>query len=103
MKSLRVLLIVYAVTILVGSYFIFRSHGGWLLGLYLAINGLATVIGIVFERGRYTPKVDSSGGDWETTNEKFQDATTGTWMVVRFNPKTGERDYVELEKTDANK
>ncbi|MBW4061045.1 hypothetical protein HJC99_00525 [Candidatus Saccharibacteria bacterium] len=103
MKLLRIIIIIYALAILVGAYFILRSHAGWPLAVYLVISGVVIIVGVVFERGRYKPK--ASGGDgWEITGEKFMDATTGQWMVVRFNSRTGERDYVALDatKTDCN-
>ena len=64
--------------------------------LWIAFNVIVIVVALLFERGRYKPKV--SGGDgWQRTGEKFQDPTTGKWMAVRFNKKTGERDYIETD------
>jgi len=49
----------------------------------------------IFEARRYRARVSSAAG-WQDTEEKFVDPTTGRLMQVRFNPRTGERDYVEI-------
>lgn len=102
MKRLRALLLIYAAAALVGAYFIATTHLGLLAALYAAFNGSAIALAVIFERGRYKPNI-SSDQNWEDTDEKFQDDTTGKWMVVRYNRQTGERDYVELKTHGDNK
>ena len=69
--------------------------GALLLSFYLGGLGAAMVVGVAFEKGRYKPDATSGDIEWQVTNERFFDDTSGKWMRVRFNPKTGERDYVE--------
>jgi hypothetical protein len=91
---LRAVLLIYAVVALAGAFVLYRANMGLLVAAYLALQGLVVGVAVIFERGRYQSKV-SPGQDWETTHEKFQDPTTGKWMTVRYNKRTGERDYVE--------
>ena len=94
MNKLRIFLLLCAAAALIGAFVLATIGQGLAAALYLGINGLVIIVGVLFERGRYQPKV-SADGDWEVTNEKFQDPTTGKWMTVRYNKKTGERDYIE--------
>ncbi len=61
----------------------------------LLVTGVVVVIALVFERRGYHPKVNRSVGHWEETGEKFVDPTSGHLIEVRYNPETGERDYVD--------
>ena len=54
----------------------------------LAVLGL-----VIFEVGRYRPKVDTTRGTWQATGERFEDPTSGKIVDVYANPETGERDY----------
>lgn len=63
----------------------------------VGLSGVIVLIGVLFEAGRYRPRVSSSD-DWVMTHERFVDDATGKTMAVRYNPKTGERDYVEDRK-----
>ena len=65
--------------------------------IYLAVSGVLLAGGILFERRRYSPRVDRARGLWQPTGERFVDPTTGKLMEVRFNPQTGERDYIEAD------
>ena len=62
------------------------------------LGGTCIVLAIVFEARRYRG-VASTGGTaadaWQQTDERFVDPSTGKRMSVRYNPQTGERDYVE--------
>jgi hypothetical protein len=58
------------------------------------LGGLIILGGTLFEARRYRARVSRTTG-WQDTPEKFVDPTTGKLMRVRFNPQTGERDYVE--------
>jgi hypothetical protein len=62
----------------------------------LLLDGLLIICGVVFEKQRYRPKIDTRSGAWTHTGEKFKDPTTGKLMEVLFNPTTGERDYKEI-------
>lgn len=57
-----------------------------------------SVGGIAFERVRYgAVQRAPSGGGWQETSERFIDDATGKPVSVWFDPRTGERRYVELD------
>lgn len=62
---------------------------------YEAFGALVVLVAALFEARRYRARVSSSAG-WQETDERFVDPTTGRLMRVRYNPRTGERDYVEV-------
>lgn len=64
---------------------------------YEAFGALVVLVAAVFEARRYRARVSSVGtAGWQDTEERFTDPTTGRLMRVRYNPRTGERDYVEV-------
>jgi hypothetical protein len=73
------------------------------LVLYLAVSGMLLAGGILFERRGYHPRINRRLGGWQSTGERFVDPTTGHLMEVRYNPETGERDYVESGAPDHKK
>ena len=58
---------------------------------WVAAGAVLLVIALLVEHGRYRP----SGGEgpWVATAERFQDPASGQWIVVDYNPHTGERRY----------
>src|SRR5579859_6286856 len=60
----------------------------------LAIGALL-VLGVIFERIVYKP-VDRAppGPEWQATEERFVDPTSGATLTVFVKPSTGERRYV---------
>jgi hypothetical protein len=63
-------------------------------GVALIVNGALITLGLLIERHRYKPELDTPPGPgWEATGERMVDAegTTAVW----FNPATGERVYVK--------
>ena len=56
--------------------------------------GLIVLVGTVFERWRYRRVEEQSNGQWQRTDEKFIDPSTGDPVEVMFDPRTGERRYV---------
>jgi hypothetical protein len=56
--------------------------------------GLVVLVAIVFERWRYQRVQTRPNGEWQGTDERFVDPTTGDPVQVFFNPRTGERRYV---------
>ncbi|GEM_PF-243908 len=82
---------------LLGALVTYSAKGPEVLTMYLAISGALLLAATAFERGRYRPRVSSSSGRWQLTGERFKDPSSGRLMEVRFNPETGERDYVEVE------
>lgn len=63
------------------------------VAIWVAIEAVVLLLALLFERGRYRPNV--SNGPWVPTAERFQDPSTGTWILVEFNPRTGDRRYVQ--------
>lgn len=62
--------------------------------------GIVIILGTLFERWRYTQSGRPLNGRWQPTGERFADPSTGKDMEVFYDPASGERRYVELEKKD---
>jgi len=93
---LRRLIIAYGVLCLIGAVVLLIAHVTIALVIYLAVNGLLIVGGILFERRGYRPKVSQTVGNWQKTGERFVDPTTKREVEVYYNSQTGERDYREV-------
>ena len=92
----RALLAVGGLLLLLAA--VFATHpDAWGLVVYCGLYGLLLVGGILFERYQYRPNV-SRRGPWQPTGERFVDPGTGKLMEVLYNPETGERDYVPVER-----
>ena len=96
----RVLLAYAVIAVIVAVVLVAAVHAAAVAAIYLGVNGLLIAGGLLFERGRYQPRIDRARGPWQLTEERFVDPTTGRLMAVRFNPETGERDYVEAPTDD---
>jgi hypothetical protein len=95
---LRRFLIAYGILALVmAAVLLFVAQAPIILALYLGASGVLIAGGILIERRGYRPRVDRTRGRWQATGERFMDPTTGKLMEVRYNPETGERDYVEAD------
>jgi hypothetical protein len=88
-------LIAYGVLCLIVAGILLAVHATIVLVIYLIVNGLLIVGGILFERRGYRSRVDRTRGKWQPTGERFMDPTTGRVVEVYYNPQTGERDYHE--------
>lgn len=62
---------------------------------WVGVQAAIVVIAILAEKGRYRPTPTTEQG-WVRTEERFCDPSSQEWMVVEFNPRTGERRYVPL-------
>ncbi len=63
----------------------------------LTLGAAVVLAGLLFEAGRYQSRhAERPGRQWQLTDEKFIDPASGHLMQVRFDPKTGERDYLDL-------
>ena len=71
-----------------------------LVFLELAAAGAIVLAGVLFEARRYRGRSAGQVRRWQDTEERFIDPTTGHLMRVRFDPESGERDYVDLGPTD---
>jgi membrane-bound ClpP family serine protease len=63
-------------------------------GIQCLVLGAMVIIGSVFER-RYRNNQIPTGADWQASGERFVDPTSGKEVEVLYNPRTGERRYVE--------
>lgn len=63
---------------------------------YEAFGAAVVLLAALFEARRYRARVSGAAG-WQDTEERFIDPTTGRLMRVRYNSRTGERDYVESD------
>ena len=93
---LRRIIIAYGLLCLVGAIILFVLHVTLVLVIYLAVNGLVIVGGLLFERRGYQPRASRVEGNWEKTGERFIDPTTKREVEVYYNPQTGERDYRDV-------
>jgi len=91
---LRTVLIALAVLAVVACVALFLTGYGstGAIGAWIGFEAAIVLVALVAERGRYRPK--TSEGTWTRTKERFLDPTSGQWMLVDFNPATGERRYV---------
>ena len=69
------------------------AHHLRLPGWQLLIFGLLVLIGTVFERWRYRAPNGTAGGNWQSTDERFVDPSSGDPVRVLYDPRTGERRY----------
>jgi hypothetical protein len=94
--------------VLFGAVIALAGIGGLLLGPAQApgcpaipalILGCVIVITAIAEPvyGRLTGR-PSPSGNWRPTGEKFIDPATGKRVEVWFEPKTGERRYVDVDE-----
>ena len=93
----RALLIIGVLCLVVGVYLLL-ANGPGTGAVYLIVIGVLLTAGILFERKRYRARIDRERSGWQRTGERFVDPTSGKLMEVRYNPETGERDYVEVEE-----
>jgi predicted aspartyl protease len=93
---LRLVLILASALALVVAIILMLNGTGGNAPLYawVAIQVAIVLIALLAERGRYRPRSSRVESGWQPTAERFQDPSTGEWMVVEYNPKTGERRYI---------
>ena len=61
----------------------------------LLVLGLLLILGVLVERWRYRPIEEGRPGPgWIATGERFVDPETGRLVTVFYQPRTGERRYV---------
>jgi hypothetical protein len=68
------------------------------LAIWGAVIALAVLVWFVFRSGGYKrqPLDAPPGPDWEPTNERFVDPSSGETLDVWFHPPSGERAYVRM-------
>jgi hypothetical protein len=103
-KFLRLILVLYAFLCLFGAIGLFvtqKSIGFFVLEVYFLVNAIVIFTGTLFER-RYKSSNKLKAGS-KSTGERFIDPKSGKTVEVHFNPKTGERSYVNSETTSRAK
>jgi hypothetical protein len=70
-------------------------------GWQVLIIGTLILIGTLLERWRYSHIEPPSNGQWQRTDERFLDPSTGDPVEVLFDPRSGERRYVPGSSTAA--
>ena len=93
---LRKAILAYGVLAIVVGILLLVAGIGLGIVIYLLLQGIVVLAALLFERGRYQPRVTESG-EWQETEERFVDPSTGQLMKVRYNPRTGARDYVPAD------
>lgn len=91
---LRALVVSIGVACIAGAAFL--ANQVWFVALELAVFGVLILIGTFFE-GRYRAS-RATGSGWQRTAERFVDPVSGKIVEVRYNPKTGERAYVNARQ-----
>jgi hypothetical protein len=85
-------LIIAAIVAAIGAALILS--GVTLPGIQAFVMGGLVVFGILFER-RYRHNNQQPDSRWQATGERFVDPTSGKDVEVYYDPKSGERRYVE--------
>ncbi len=90
----KALIVVTAATLLIAVALLASGAARLMaVGFWLAIEAAILLLAVLLERGRYRPT--TSSGPWMPSPERFQDPATGRWIRVEYNPRTGERRYIE--------
>ena len=69
------------------------------------VLALTVLAWLLFRSGGYKRKpLDAPPGlDWELTDERFVDPSTGETLAVWFHPRSGERVYVRVRRSAGNR
>ena len=73
-----------------------QAGAAWIAGAEMFAVAALIAASIVFER-RYRTRRAKPQDQWQSTNERFFDPTSGKLMRVQYNPRTGERSYEEID------
>ncbi len=66
------------------------------------VFGALLTLGTVFERWRYKWFKTPQAAKGSPTGERFTDPVSGALIEVYYDPATGERSYVEVERRGPN-
>jgi len=67
----------------------------------MIVPGIVILAALALERWRYRPVTGAEGSGWTKTGERFVDPETNHLTEVEFNPRTGERRYVDVTASEA--
>lgn len=73
-----------------------EAGAAWVAVAEIFVVAALIVASILFER-RYRTRRAKPQDQWQPTDERFFDPTTGKLMRVQYNPRTGERSYEEVD------
>ena len=96
-RLIRNLALGIGVLYLLAAGIVLSIHAAQALLIYLAVAGLLIIGSVLTVKDTYKPKIDRDRGYWQMTGERFRDPASGHMMEVRYNPVTGERDYVDVD------
>ena len=97
--TLRNALIGVCAVILLIALWLFVSGQGASGLVAMVIDAALILAAVVFERYRYNKPLDTPPGEgWEATGETFIDPGSGETLRVYFQPSTGKRVYVRVER-----
>jgi len=93
----RVVIGVGIIYLVAATVLLLAIHAGIWTAAYLALNGAVIAGAVLFERGRYRPRIAAGKGVWQPTGERFIDPISGQLTDVHYNPATGQRNYVPAD------
>ncbi|HYM49277.1 MAG TPA: hypothetical protein VET65_01780 [Candidatus Limnocylindrales bacterium] len=92
---LRRALIAYGVLAVLVAAVLLTAGAVVQLAVYLLLNGVVILAALGFERSRYRPRLDPTARP-QKTGERFIDPVTHRLVEVRYDPRTGKREYVDV-------
>ena len=95
----RILIATVSVILVVAAIFLINSESRPAI-IVLVFDCTVLLLGLVFERRGYRPKVDATRGIWERTGERFVDPESGVLTDVYYNASTGQRNYLPATQED---
>lgn len=87
-----------ALLLIGGIVVIALARAAWPAGVECLIFGALTLASLAFERRYRSRQVAGNAAQWEPTGERFIDPGSGRLVEVRYNPRTGERAYREIDE-----
>ncbi len=92
---LRAIVALFGLCLIAGGIVMLLAAGAGGASVVPMFMGALIVIGTIFEARRYRAKSSAPASAWQQTGERFVDPTSGKLLEVRYNPETGEREYVD--------
>jgi hypothetical protein len=99
---LRIVLIAIGILLVIGGIVTMNASGyGVGAAVQFFIGGGFLLFVLLVEARRYGANKKPTPGPWEATGERFIDPSTGKLTEVRYNPQTGDREYVQGDSGDS--
>jgi hypothetical protein len=101
---LRIILIAIGILLVIGGFVTLNASGyGAAAAAQFFIGGGFLLFVLLVEARRYGANKKPSTGPWEATGERFIDPSSGKLTEVRYNPQTGDREYVQADSGDSTR